>query len=210
MGRCAQSIMSRSMSPPSSRDRDLSSTRISKLQFSGFLIGRCLTFHGYAFKHDPGRHEFFCNPHRQPRRIRSWNSADARLRTSRRYRASAWHRVRNLGRPVRGGAGIADGNTSSRRAGDDRLRALWHLRNTMGCARKIGRACEGRRLHSCPRLPAPYGNQSFETGAVSMGCRAQHGDAHRDQPTGRHLAVSRMSSRQPSSTWRTWSSHGRA
>src|SRR5712672_133505 len=51
-------------------------------------------------------------------------------------------------------------------------------------------AREGRRFHSCSGLSATHGNQSFETGAVSMGGRAQHRDAHRDQPSGRHLAVS--------------------
>jgi uncharacterized RmlC-like cupin family protein len=52
----------------------------------------------------------------------------------------------------------------------------------------------GRRLHPCPRLSAAHGNQSFETGTVSMGRRTEHGDTHRRQSSGRHLAVSRMSS----------------
>jgi hypothetical protein len=58
---------------------------------------------------------------------------------------------------------------------------------------RISRACEGWRLHSCPRLTAAYGNQSVETGAVSMGGRAQHKQTNRRQPSRRHLAVSRTS-----------------
>jgi hypothetical protein len=37
-----------------------------------------------------------------------------------------------------------------------------------------------------------HGNQPFEHGAVSMGCRAQHRNACSHQPAGRHLAVSLM------------------
>jgi hypothetical protein len=54
------------------------------------------------------------------------------------------------GGPVRGGTGIADGSSSSRRARDDRLRPLRHLRNTLGDKGRIGRAREGRRFHSRP------------------------------------------------------------
>ena len=135
-----------------------------------------------------------------------------------------WHRVGDLGRPVRGGAGIADRNSSSRRAGNDRLRALRSLRNPLGHKRRIGCACRGRRFHSCSRLSATYGNQSFKTRTVSVGRRAQYSDTHRGQSSGRHLAVSRCRlreagrqkavSRMPSckscsGTLRTWSNHGR-
>ena len=43
---------------------------------------------------------------------------------------------------------------------------------------------------SRPHLSAAHGNQPFEAGTVSMGCRAQHRDTHCHQPSGRHLAVS--------------------
>ena len=125
--------------------------------------------------------------------------------------AGARHCIGYLGRPVRGGTGIPDGGSSSWRTGDDRLRPLRHLRGPLGRKRRIGRACKGRRFHSCPRLPAAHGNQPFETGAISMGSRAKHRYTHRCQPSGRYLAVSLLSScRQPTQTWRTWSGHGRA
>src|ERR1700689_5165824 len=43
-----------------------------------------------------------------------------------------------------------------------------------GEKRRVGRACKGRRFYSCPRVPAAHGNQSFEPGAVPVGCRAKH------------------------------------
>ncbi|HEY2858207.1 MAG TPA: SLC13 family permease, partial [Terracidiphilus sp.] len=54
-------------------------------------------------------HEYFCcNPHRQPRTIRSGNGADAGMRASRRDRTRARYRISHLGRTVRGEPGIAD------------------------------------------------------------------------------------------------------
>ncbi|WP_409189815.1 hypothetical protein [Bradyrhizobium sp. RDM4] len=44
--------------------------------------------------------------------------------------------------------------------------------------RRNCREGEGRRFHSCARLPAAHGDQSFEAGTVSMDRRAQHRDAH--------------------------------
>jgi uncharacterized RmlC-like cupin family protein len=59
---------------------------------------------------------------------------------------------------------------------------------------RIRRAREGWRFHSRPRLPAANANQPIETGTVSMGRGALHRSARRRRPSGRHLAVSRMSS----------------
>jgi hypothetical protein len=63
-----------------------------------------------------------------------------------------------------------------------------------------GDAGDGARkswlFHSCPRLPSAHGNQPFQAGAVSMGCRAEHPNAGRRQPSRRHLAVSRNSLQQ--------------
>jgi hypothetical protein len=95
------------------------------------------------------------------------------------------------------GAGIADRNSSSRRAGDDRLRSLRHLRNPLGRPRRIRRARQGRRFHPRPSFPAAHGNQPIETETVSLGCRAQHRNTHCGRPSGRHLAVSWMSSCGP-------------
>ena len=87
---------------------------------------------------------------------------------------------------------------------------LWHLRNPLGCKRRMARAREGWRLHSRPRLAAAYGNQPFETRTVSMGRGAQHSNTDRIQPSGRHLAASLMScgGLLPPNL-RTWSNHGR-
>src|SRR5260370_13353485 len=68
-----------------------------------------------------------CNPHRQPGRIRSGNHTNAGLRTPRGYSAGTGHRAANLGRYLRSRTGIADSNSPSPRAGDDRLRALRDL-----------------------------------------------------------------------------------
>jgi hypothetical protein len=80
-------------------------------------------------------------------------------------------------------------------------------------------------LQTRPRLPPAHGNQPIETGAVSMGCRAQHRDTHRRQPAGRDLGVSRSlpassritPGRKPDvflqivfTDYKTWSNHGRA
>jgi uncharacterized RmlC-like cupin family protein len=40
------------------------------------------------------------------------------------------------------------------------------------------------RFHSCAGLPAAHGNQPLESGAVSVGCGAQHGETHRHRPSG--------------------------
>src|SRR5258705_13982914 len=71
----------------------------------------------------------------------------------------------------------------------------------MGRKRRIGRARESRRFHSRPGLPAAHGNQFLQRGAVPMGRRAQPRDPHCHQSSGRHLAVSLLSSfKKPSPT----------
>jgi hypothetical protein len=159
---------------------DRNSTRSIKPQFTGSPGSHCLIFQ-LKIKIDTGRHELFCNSHRQAGAIRSGNSADGGFRASCRDRAGARYRVRHLGRAVRGGTWVPDGNSSSRRTGDDRVRSFGHLRNSLGRTRRIGRACKGRRFYSCPRFPAAHGNQSFKSGAISMGCCAEHRNAHRRQ-----------------------------
>ena len=54
------------------------------------------------------------------------------------------------------------------------------------------RAKAGDFIH----VPAAHGNQPFQAEAVSMGCRAQHRNAGRRQPSRRYLAVSRNSLQQ--------------
>jgi len=156
-----------------------------------------------AFESDPRRHDCTCrNPYRQSGRIRFRDRTNPGFRTSCGDRPGTRRRLDNLGRPVRSEPGITDRNPPSRRAGNDCLRPLRCLLDTLGCEGRICSAREGWRFHSCPRLSAAYGNQPFENGAVSMGCRAEHGDAHCHQPSGRHLAVSRMSSSgQQEATW---------
>src|SRR3984885_14851012 len=83
-----------------------------------------------------------------------------------------------LGRAVRSGIRIPDRNSSSRGTGDDRVRSFGHLRDSLGRERGVRRTCKGRRFYSCPRVPAAPGNQSFESGAVSVGCRAKHRNPH--------------------------------
>ena len=88
--------------------------------------------------------------------------------------------------------GFPDGNSSSRRTGDDRVRPFGHLRDSLGRKRRIGRSRKGWRFYPCPRFSPAYGNQSFKPGAVSMGRRAKHCNAHRRQSSRQYLAVSRM------------------
>ena len=188
----------------------LNSTRITKRQFSGSLVVRSLTFR----LEGPIDREAPCVLLLQftssARLNRSGHSTDAGLRTSRGYRACIGHRFGHLGRSVQGRPGLADSNSPSWKAGNHRLRPLRQLRSALGRKRRILGTREARRFHSCPGFPAAYGNQPLETGAVSMGRRSQYSNAHRHQPVGRHLVVSRASCcRQLSPKLGTRSSHGR-
>jgi hypothetical protein len=68
---------------------------------------------------------------------------------------------------------------------------LVDYRLSLGSKRRILGDRESRRLHSCSRLPAAYGNQSVETKTISMGCGAQHRHADCRQSSRQYLVVSR-------------------
>ena len=125
-----------------------------------------------------------------PAEFDAGDGTDTGFRASRGSVAATRCRHRALGWTVRGGTRRAHRNSASWRAADRRLCPVRHSRGPLGGKGRIFCKRKGWRLSACPGFPAAHGNQLLETGAISMGRRAQHGDAHRRQFSKRHLAVS--------------------
>ncbi len=147
-------------------------------------------FHGHGEHISP-------NPHCQPGQIRPGNGTDAGLRTPGCGRATARHRIRVVGRVVRGPAGSPHGNSSSWGTTDDRIRIIGHLRSPLGDEGRMRRERQSWRFHPRAGLPATHGDQSIGYGILSLGGCEEHLNADRGQSPGRDVAISKTCRTHP-------------